>query len=202
MTNSNFNKNLSLPQPPAEEQLEAPEPVLALEKGEEEASSCLLEEKILLEWESPNRPFKKQDRRFFMTILGLIVLVSVFLIYLQEFLLIAVLLAALFVSYALSTNEPELTKHVVSTRGIESAGHLYTWDQLKLFWFGRKLDQDVLNLDTKLRFPGRLVAVLSAAVDKEDLKNALLNYIPYLDQPQTSWMDTLFEKAAKLLKIS
>jgi len=162
----------------------------------------LTESKILLEWESAERPFKRRDKRYFIIILLIIGAVSLLLIYMQELLLIAVLLAALFVTYALSTVEPNTVKHVISTKGVESAGRIYTWDQLKLFWFGRKFDQEVLNLDTKLRFPGRIVIVLPAAVDREALKNALLSYILFLDKPRANWFDEILEKAAKILKIS
>ncbi|MDP2874522.1 MAG: hypothetical protein Q8N84_04510 [bacterium] len=167
-----------------------------------EAVPDLTESKILLEWESPERPFKRRDTKYFLTILLIIGAVSLLLIYMQELLLIAVLLAALFVTYALATVEPNTVKHVISTRGVESAGRIYTWDQLKLFWFGKKLDQEVLNLDTKLRFPGRVIIVLTKDINRETLKNVFLNYILFLDKPRTNWFDEVLDKAAKILKLS
>ena len=54
------------------------------------------EEKVLFEWEAPERAYKKRDRDFWITIIAILVLVSVILFLVKEFFLIGALISALF----------------------------------------------------------------------------------------------------------
>ena len=146
------------------------------------------EVKTLLEWESPSRPFKRRDTKYFLN-LGLIILVlAAILLFVQEFLLIGVLLALLFVSYVLGTIEPDRMEHKITNQGITTGNRSYLWNELNDFWFTDKHGSHILNVGTKLRFPGRLLMIVPF-IDREKVKETLVKYIPFREVAPTSWMD-------------
>ncbi len=157
------------------------------------------ENDVTLSWKSPARPFKRQDREFFKTIASIVVLISVILIFLKEFFLIAVVLALLFVAYALFTVPPEETEHKITADGVETLGHFYKWDELKGFHFDERLDHPVLNVDTKVKFPSRLVLLIDRA-DEAKIKELLESHLTMDDKPEKIWVTKFGEWAGKKLK--
>jgi len=146
------------------------------------------QEQILISWRSPSRPFKKREKEFFTTIGAIVFLLAVILVFIKEFLLIGAILALAFVAYVLATVPPEEVEHKITTHGLESAGHFYKWEELVSFWFWEKWGQPVLLVQTKLRFPGRLVLLIGGQ-DKEKIKDALLKYLNFKEKPEKNWMD-------------
>ena len=71
----------------------------------------------MLSWEATVRPFKKRDREYYSTIAAIVFLLAVILLFLKEWLLIAVMVALMFVAYVLATVVPEKTTHEINTRG-------------------------------------------------------------------------------------
>lgn len=146
------------------------------------------EVKTLFKWESPSRPFKRRDTKYFLN-LGLIILVlAAILIFVQEFLLIGVLLALLFVAYVLGTVEPEGLEHKITNQGITTAGKSYIWPELTDFWYSEKHGSVILNVGTKIRFPSRLI-MLVPFLERDKIKDLLLEYLPFREEVPTSWMD-------------
>src|SRR3989344_7077773 len=81
-----------------------------------------VELKTLLKWEAAVRPFKKRDREYYTTIAAIVFLLAVILLFLKEWLLIAVMAALMFVAYVLATVPPESVEHELNTRGIVTGG--------------------------------------------------------------------------------
>lgn len=157
-------------------------------RREEPVNEPPKEVKTLFSWESPSRPFKRRNARYF-TNLGLIILVlAVILIFIQEFLLIGVLVALLFVAYVLGTVEPDKLEHKVTNQGITTAGRSYLWSELTDFWYTDKHDALILNVGTKVRFPARL-PILVPFLDRDKIKDTLVKYLPFREVPPESWMD-------------
>ncbi len=146
------------------------------------------QEETLLTWKSPSRPFKKREKEFFTTIAAIVFLLAVILVFVKEFLLIGAIVSLAFVAYVLATIPPEIVEHRITTLGIESAGHFYKWDQLIDFWFGKKWEQEILYIASKLKFPGRLV-ILIEEKEKEKIKTELSKYLTFKEKPVVSWMD-------------
>src|SRR3989344_9678370 len=119
-----------------------------------------VEVKTLLKWTAPVRPFKKRDREYYTTIAAIVFLLAVILLFLKEWLLIAVMVALMFVAYVLATVMPEKTSHEITTRGVVVSGKAYSWKDLRRFWFTKKWSEAILNIDTNLKFPGRLMLLL------------------------------------------
>lgn len=144
------------------------------------------QKKMLLEWQSAARPFKKRDREVFLTAGAIVALISVILLFVKEFLLIAVLLSLYFVFWVLNTVSPEKTTHKINTKGVETGGKLYKWEELNRFWFTKKWDSQILNIGTKKPFPGQLQLLLGPA--KAEVKKALSQHLTF-EKPEASWIN-------------
>jgi hypothetical protein len=147
----------------------------------------LVELKTLLTWEAPVRPFKKRDREYYTTIAAIVFLLAVILLFLKEWLLIAVMIALTFVAYVLATVAPEKTSHEITTRGITTSGKSYKWFDLKRFWFTNKWSEVILNIETNLKFPARLMLLLGETPENK-IKELLQKQVQY-EVPETTFMD-------------
>src|SRR3990170_6554209 len=130
------------------------------------------EEKVLLTWKAPVRPYKKRDREYYTTIAAIAFLVLIVLAFLREFLLIVVVIAFAFVSYVFAAIPPEETEHQLTSRGVRSADKLYRWADLRRYWLSEKYGQAMVMVQTAMLFPGQLLMLLPEA-DKEKVRKIL-----------------------------
>lgn len=145
------------------------------------------EEKVLVSWRAPGRPFKRRDRDYYTTIGAIVFLVTIILLFLKEWLLIAVMIALAFVAYVLASVPPEETKHVVSNRGLRTGEKLYKWQELWRFWFEEKWKQKMMVVETRLKFPRRLLLMLGDA-DEETVRGVMKEFL-ILEKPEPTFMD-------------
>jgi hypothetical protein len=131
---------------------------------------------VLKEWQAPSRPYKKRDREYFTTIAAIVFLVSVILLFVKEWLLIAVIISLMFISYVLATVEPEKIKNAITTRGVRSEDKNYKWDDLDNFWFTEKWGHQVLNIQTLRTFPPKLQLLINGE-NKEEIKALMERYL-------------------------
>jgi hypothetical protein len=143
--------------------------------------------KTLLEWSAPSRVFKKRDKEYFTTIASIAVLIAIILLFFKEWLLIMVIVAMVFVTYVMATVPPEQVEHQITTLGIKTGGKNYDWEDLKRFWLSEKHNQKILYIDTKIRFPKRLILLLGETNEAE-VKKMLSDYLSY-EEPEKTWMD-------------
>jgi len=148
------------------------------------------EMQTLVSWKSPLRVFKKRNKKHFTNLIMVVFLISAVLVFFKEFLLVGVILALVFVAYVNSTIEPSEFEHKITTKGITSGGHTYLWEELKEFWLDQKGARTVLNVDTTVRFPGRLFIVLNEE-NTEEVKRALSKYLSFREEQEVSWMDRM-----------
>ena len=146
-----------------------------------------VELKTLLRWQAPMRPFKKRDREYYTTIAAIVFLLAVILLFLKEWLLIAVMVALMFVAYVLATVKPESVEHEINTMGVLTGEKTYKWSELERFWFSKKWKDTILHIDTNLRFPGRLMMLLSDQ-DEKKIKDILAKYVQF-EVPEETFMD-------------
>jgi hypothetical protein len=143
--------------------------------------------KVLLEWQSPSRLFKRLSREKFATIGAIVFLVAIILIFLKEWFLIVVIVALVFFAYILASVQPEEITHQITNKGIVTGGKNYPWDQLISFWFEPKEDQEILFIDGAERFNFRLMILLGEKKN-EELRKILAQYLPE-EKPQKTWID-------------
>jgi len=143
-------------------------------------------EEVYAAWSSPSRLFKRRDREFFVNILAIVFLLSVILVFIREFVLIATVLSIVFLIYVLSTVPPEEVKHRITNMGIESAGHFYRWEEVADFWFEEQWGQNLLVLRF---FMAPRFTILLADQNKDKIRQSLAQHIPFREQPDRSWVD-------------
>lgn len=144
----------------------------------------LYEEKVLFEWEAPERAYQKKSKDFWITAIAILILVSVILIFIDEFFLIMALISVLFVYYALSSVPPGNIKNKLTNRAVYFGELRYEWSGLQNFWFKKSLSNQTINFDTMLRFP-RMVSLVINPEDQEKLKEIVIKRIPMLENSPT-----------------
>lgn len=171
-------------------------PNLSTLKSKENAPVEVLpvkELKILLSWKAPSRPFKKQDREFWTTVLAIIFLISLILLFLKEWFLIATIMSLTFVYYVLSTVPPEEIEYQLTNRGIRFIKTEYPWESLYRFWISEKWGQKVLQVEGRTGLTGRLMLMLGNQ-DEFKVKEIMGKYLLYEEAPPT-----FFDKTSEWL---
>jgi hypothetical protein len=146
-----------------------------------------VEVRTLLKWSAPVRPFKKRDREYYTTIAAIVFLLAVILLFLKEWILIAVMASLMFVAYVLATVAPETVEHEINTRGILTGDKLFKWENLVRFWFSKKWNETILHVETKLRFPTQLMLLLGDQ-DEAAIKEILQTRVQH-EAPEKTLMD-------------
>ncbi|MBP7859980.1 hypothetical protein KA001_03420 [Patescibacteria group bacterium] len=105
--------------------------------------------KTLLIWEGPQRPYKKVDRKYYTSMIGIGIALFLFLIFAGQFILIIVLLSMLFTTYALFAVAPGNATYAITTAGLEIQGELVPWEQILNFFTEKRLDVTIISLNVK-----------------------------------------------------
>jgi hypothetical protein len=133
--------------------------------------------KVLYSWQAPIRPFKRKDRQFWTTVGSIVFLIGLILIFIQEFLLIAAIIALTFVYYVLSTVEPEMAEFKLTNRGLYYVGTNYDWESINQFWFSNKGDQRMVNFQLKSIGLTSRISILIGDGNEKTIKEILLKYL-------------------------
>jgi len=147
-------------------------------------------ERLILEWIAPSRPFRKRNKQFFTTVLVIALLISLILFFSGQFLPIAMVFSVVFLNYVLAVIPPQDITHKITNFGLEVEGRLYSWQELGRFWFDKKYESVLLQIETAY-FPGRLTLVLPETQKK--LVTDILSEVLLQQRPPLS----TFEKFAK-----
>jgi hypothetical protein len=141
-------------------------------------------ERDLVSWKAVSRPFKKRDKQYFVTVFAVVGIVSL-VVFLAEGLMPVVLIISLvFLYYIMSTVAPEEVEYKITNKGVKIADKLIEWQLFIRFWFGKRMDNDVLFFDT-FNLPGRMEIVIKPEL-KETLKKEISAYLPYDEASATS----------------
>jgi len=142
------------------------------------------QEKELVSWEAPSRPFKRRNREFYVTIIAISAIVGLVLFLVEGFMPVILIVSLVFLFYVLSTVEPERIHYSITNKGVKIADQKRGWEEMTRFWFSRRFDSDLLILET-YRLPGRLELVVLPE-EKERIKTALLEYLDEEEVPPSS----------------
>ncbi len=144
--------------------------------------------KDLYSWKSPQRLFVPRNKKWYTYVILLVLVLTLGLLFLRQFLIIAPVLAIAFVAYVLASVPAEEVEHKITTQGINTSGHSYLWAEMVDFWFTHKDKETLLYIDTYLNFPRRLILLLGDG-EIEEIKKHMVQYIPFRELPKVSWMD-------------
>ena len=148
-----------------------------------------LPEEDVLKWTAPSRPFKKHNKKYFSTVTVIALLVSMIFVFSGQLMATTVVISVVFLVYVLSVIPPQDVIYKITTYGIRIENNLYYWEELGRFWFDKKYDQNLVNIEA-LRFPGR-IALMLGKIDKEVVKS-ILSEVLLNKKPEP----TLYEKTS------
>ena len=161
----------------------------ALSKEELDAKhEAALDAKTIISWKSPDRVFVARSRKYF-TKVGLYAFVFILAaIAFGEFFLVGVIIAIVFMVFVLSTSVPNTIEHRVNGMGIVSGEKAFLWEELDSFWFEKKGDDRILMVQTRMRFPTRLIMILTT-VSERTLLDILEKHLHYHPAPVHTLLD-------------
>jgi hypothetical protein len=166
---------------------------------EEEAKPVVVRnepERDLAVWTAPARPFKKRNRSFYISLIAIAGIVGLILFLVEGFMPVVLIIALIFLFYVLSTVEPEDIEYKITNRGIKITDKKTEWNRCVRFWFTKRFDNELLVIEI-VTIPGRLEMVINP-VDKDQIKKALLTYLPE-EEASPSFLDRASSWFAKKL---
>lgn len=156
----------------------------------------------LFEWTAPERVFKKRSREFYRKIAVIILFFALLLVMIYDFTLVIVLGIVFFATYVFTSIPPRDVVHKITTNGvIYASGVTYLWDDLINFYIEDREGTNILQVNTKAPFPGRIFLILSKEIDIEKLTKTLNEYISINESPERNYYQEIMNKVSSKLRI-
>ena len=125
------------------------------------------QEKTLVSWKGPARPFKRLDRQGMAVPAVIAVLVGVILLVAGEWMLIVVVGALAFAYYMWSTVQPEDTEYILTTRGLRMFGRLYEWSVMTKWWIEERWGAEYIAVESWATPMGKMYLPLGKGEEKK-----------------------------------
>src|SRR3989338_7023294 len=151
-----------------------------------------LEAKTIVSWKSPVHIYKERSRKYFTQVAMYALVAMLASIAFGEIMLVGVIIAVVFVVYVLATAIPETVEHRVNNMGIITGEKVYLWEDLDSFWFDKKTETRLLVVQTYLRFPTRVIIILTEKIADRTLLEIFEKHLHFHAGP----VHTLFDKWA------
>lgn len=151
------------------------------------------QEKNLLIWKAPARPFKRMDKQTLTVPVVIAILVGIVMLIAGEWMIIALIAAIVFAYYAWSTVAPDEMEYLITNRGLRVHGKFYPWEVLARWWIENKTGENLLMVETPVGIAGRVVLPLGKT-DPKSVERVMREYLLF-EKP----LDTSLEKAGKWL---
>jgi len=177
-------EELRLP-PPREEALPAH---ATPEKKIEDESLVDYQLKTLLSWSAPGRPFQKKTKEYYLNILIIMLLVEVILFLFSQYVVMVLVVALVFLAYALNSVPPHDFHYKITMEGVMVEDHFFLWEELYDFSFKKQNGVDTLLIGTKQWYPGVLTIVLGE-MHTGHVRDLLLQFLPYREFVKPTFMD-------------
>lgn len=102
-----------------------------------------------------------------MIVVGAVLMLSLLLVLLQQYYFMVAVWSLTFLLYALGTFPPPLVSNMITNKGVEASGDVYAWDVMKDFYFSSRDGQILLNIETTLRNPGKIILLVDENQQRE-----------------------------------
>lgn len=148
-----------------------------------------VQEKTLVSWSAPSRPFIKRNREFFVPLISAATLFGAILFLIDGIMPVLLVVAVMFLIYVLGTVEPQKVEYEITTWGVKTSGMLHRWELLGNFWINERPGGQVLVI-AKFQFPGKVEMVLDTE-KKNEVIEILEKFLVHEERPST-----VFDKAS------
>lgn len=150
--------------------------------------------KVVFEWEAPERPAFVLSGGQKGGLTGGMVLLGLYFFWVGQPLLTIVAGAVFFLIFVLMSVPPQRVKHQLERAGIRTGEYLYTWEDMKGFWLAEKDGNIMIYVDTRLSFPGRLLFIIESFTEATAVVSYLTNFLEYkLLRSKQSALDKFLE---------
>ena len=146
------------------------------------------ETETLLSWEAPGRPFMHRSKEYFINAFLIMMALEIILFLFSQYLLMAVVLSLVFLSFAMASIPPHKFTYKISTEGIQVEKHFFLWDELYDFYVFKTHGQDTIYVGTKLFFPGELT-IMPGDLEIEEIKEVLLYHLPFREHVEPTFLE-------------
>lgn len=144
------------------------------EKSQEE-----LKYEVLISWKAPMRIYRKRAKEDFVRIIFIALCAITFFFIVRQYMLILVTGALVFLTFVMWSVPPELVEHKVTTRGIYSIDRMYEFNILNKYWFSYVSGVYLLNIETELRLPARLILLIGDKQNVDEVHAILRDWLSY-----------------------
>ena len=145
-----------------------------------------LKEKIVLEWESYDRPHKVWTKEFYSSVVVIAFLVSVILFFIEGVMPVVVVWALVFMLWAMNKTAPQVTKNTMTTWGLRSVNKFYDYQRMTNFWVETKWGTRLLRINL-VDSPWHVVFVIEKEME-EKIKEEMGKVVPFME-PEITAMD-------------
>lgn len=149
----------------------------------------------LFVWKSLSHPERVYPKGAFTTIATIALLFSIICAFFQEWFLIGLSWATVFLLFAMSKVSPVEVEHRITTQGIISMGHTYLWSELGTFWFSDRSDHRLLHVGYRNVF-GQLVFLINKN-DEDTIRDELAQFLPFIEVWQKSSIEKISDWVSK-----
>lgn len=144
-----------------------------------EKSSEELKYEVLISWKAPMRIFRKRAKEDYIRIIFIALCAITFFFIVRQYMLILVTVALVFLTFVMWSVPPELVEHKVTTRGIYSIDRMYEFNILNKYWFSYVSGVYLLNIETELRLPARLILLIGDKQNVDEVHAVLRDWLSY-----------------------
>lgn len=148
----------------------------------------------LYSWTSPERYWVRKTKGWYVTYSFFFIVITAFLALLGEYILIIAVLSFLLLWFIQGSSEPMDATHIVTSLGVKTFERLYSWKNVRGFWFSEKNNVIFLNLETfeddKPDFIKRVTLLLNN--NEKEVFNVLAKFTQYLDKKDISFNILMF----------
>ncbi len=146
------------------------------------------EELVLIEWSAFERPQKKWSKEFYSSVIVMAFLASVIFYFIEGIMPVLVILAMLFMVWAMSRTEPRTERYAISSWGLKTQERTYRFDDMTSFWFETKWGARLMRINLA-GVPWHIVILID--LEKENsIKKIMTERIIY-QEPVVTWLDKL-----------
>lgn len=134
---------------------------------------------ILFSWEANDRPqynFSGAQKSIFTF---LVIGIALYFYWIGQPILTLFAAAIFFVLFAMIATPPMRVKHQIEKIGIRTMDTLYVWEDFKYFWFAEREGIVMLYVETRLRFPPRLIFIIDSFNEVIEIMKILAPRLDY-----------------------
>ncbi|HOU75624.1 MAG TPA: hypothetical protein PK957_00690 [Candidatus Dojkabacteria bacterium] len=148
-----------------------------------------LKYEVLMTWKAPMRFFRKRPKEDYIRIVFIALCAITFFFIIRQYMLIAVTVAMIFLTFVMWSVPPELVEHKITTRGVYSIDKMYEFSILNKYWFSYVSGIYLLNIETELRLPARLILLIGDKENVDQIHVILRDLLPYKIISKQNWVE-------------